>query len=257
MLLTLNTLAVSGTTSADLTGSIIGNFTGSITSSISGTFTGSYTSNVNNSSVYTLTFDASQRVVGTSYVSGTYVSQVYVSSQDNVLQQIMQVSSSIPFTPIWTSLDGTVAYLTGSIIYAQPPMRGDSSPEPKVYYVSVTNVNKEYTTIECPTFNVNIFDYNSPLITLARIPAEIPGLVLRNVYYSIRNATTNEIIVPFETEHNATLVSSNASGMYFTFDMSSLLPGLEYVIDIMIDRGGTRAYYRQASSPFRLTKPII
>lgn len=66
------------------------------------------------------------------------------------------------------------------------------------------------------------------------MPLTLPGIVIKNVYFAIRDKSTNEYVVDFDKEHKSTLLSSDNNGMYFKLDASNLIAGRSYVIDILI-----------------------
>lgn len=203
---------------------------------------------------YNLFFTGSQFSYGSTgkaFVSGTYYASVSLPSSDPILSQHLLVSSSLKFTPIWTSLDGTVVYVSGSTVQAYPPRRTGSFV-PKNYVVNVLGLRDSYKTTEEGLVRVNIFDQSSPLIKVVRVPVELPGAVVKNVFYQIRNSVTDEVIVPYDAQGNATKVSSDSEGMFFKLDPGSLTQGRTYVVDIVIDSNGTKTTYRDASPVFRV-----
>lgn len=202
--------------------------------------------------IRTLFFTGSQHKNGSSYLTGIYSASVSIPSTDSLLMANAALSSSVRFTPVWGSLDGTVAYLTGSAIYAYPSLRGGASLIPKRYVVSVLGLHADHFTDEESTFKINIFDYTTPVIRASRLPVELPGIVVRDVHYQIRDNETQDVIVPFDTDKNSTRASSDEDGMYFKLDMSNLTAGHSYVIDVLINSLNNRQVYRSASPVFRV-----
>jgi hypothetical protein len=202
---------------------------------------------------YSLEFSGSQHSFGINPSTGIYQAEINVSSFDSTIKTKLIQSGSVEFLPIWSSLDKTVAYVTGSFFEMKPSLK-TSSRNSKNYVVSVLNVKPTYRENQEAYVKVNIFDYSSPMIKVKKVPYELPGIVLKKVYYRIRDAVTNEEIVPFETDKNSTKVSSDSSGMFFTFNTSGFLVGKSYVIDIMIDQSGTKTEFINASPVFRVEK---
>jgi len=198
---------------------------------------------------YSLYFTASQHGFGENYSSGIYSASVSLPFSDSNLRTSFDLSGSVTFTPVWTSLDET-----GSQITAKAPERISHRLNPRRYTVSVTSISADYSEEEEVTMRVFIFDNNDPQIIAKRLPVELPGLSLRNVYYAIRNVTTNEYVVPFDTAHNSTKVSSDSKGMYFNFNTSALAALNLYAIDIMIRVDNLEQKYLDASSQFRVIK---
>lgn len=201
---------------------------------------------------YDLIFTGSQfsRAPG-AYVPGVYQSSVLISSSDPVIYSKLQNSSSIQFTPVWSSLDGTISYSTGSILRFYPPSRS-SSRGSKNYVVNVLNLKDSYRTTERIAAKVHIFDYTNPLISVNKIPVEMPGIVVPNAYYQIRDSVTNEIEIPFDEVTSATKISSDGEGMFFRFDADALIPGRTYAVDVLIVHNGEKMKFGNASPVFRI-----
>jgi hypothetical protein len=171
---------------------------------------------------------------------------------DQRLIDKLDQSGSVKFTPIWASLPDTGGYVTGSAIYVIPPERGSSVMEPKQYGVSVTGLKPELDVTEATRLRINIFDHGSPRVRKTKTIVELPGLVIHDVHYSVRDAQTSAIRIPFDTTKNSTRASSDVQGMYFKLDVSNLIPGRTYVIDILIVTNDNEQIYRSASAPFRV-----
>jgi hypothetical protein len=201
---------------------------------------------------YSLFFTGSQHKVGSNYTTGIYSASVTIPFSDATIKKAYDLSGSVSFTPIWSSIDKNVAFATGSIITARPPERISYRLNPRRYTVNVTGITTDYSQEEEVTMRVYIFDQNDPIIFAKRLPAEIPGLSLRNVHYAIRNAATNEYAIPFDTTYNSTKLSSDSKGMYFNFNTSTLTSLNSYVVDIMINVDNLEQKYLNASSQFRI-----
>jgi hypothetical protein len=198
------------------------------------------------------TFSGSQYVQGGNLVTGFYSASVNIPSTNPLIASKIAQSGSVKFIPIWGSNDGTIAFLTGSAIYVNPASRGSNIIEPKKYVVSVTGLKSEFDTSESTILRVNIFDQSSPMIKLVKTPVTLPGVVIRDVYYSLRDAASNVVIVPFDKTNKSTRVSSDGEGMYFPLDTSNLTPGRQYIVDILISTNNNDQIYRDASPAFRV-----
>lgn len=202
---------------------------------------------------YTLVFSGSQFAYGSNPVTGTYQSTVTIPSTDSTISSKISLSGSVDFIPVWASNDLSVAYVTGSLITARLQSRS-SYNLPKNYVVTVFNLKESYTNDEEALIRVNIFDNSSPLIKVVKVPVDLPGIVVKNAYYQIKDVTTNEIIIPFDDLKNSTKLSSDSEGMYFKMDTSSLIVGRTYSIEIMINQNGIKNNYQNVSSTFNIEK---
>jgi len=198
-----------------------------------------------------LPYFVSQHYSGINSVVGVYSSSFTIQSTQQITKELIN-SGSLTFTPIWSSLDNSIGYATGSVVTFYPPQRTSSQLGTKKYVVNVLGVSDDYSICETTTLRVNIFDYSSPLITVVKVPVELPGIVVRDVHYQVRDVETNDVKIPFDTKYNSTRVSSDTSGMFFELDMSNLVPEHTYAIDILIKTNGVQRVYKDASQAFRV-----
>jgi hypothetical protein len=203
---------------------------------------------------YSLYFTGSQYKQGKNYLSGVYYATVNVPLTDQNVKTYFESSGSVTFTPIWRSLDTTLSFVTGSKLQARAPERLTKRLSPKRYTVGVVGVNNDHSDNEDVTLRVNVFDENSPLIKVQRLPVELPGIVVRNSHYAIRDSSTGEYVIPFDTVYNSTRLSSDSQGMYFSFSTTALTPNREYTVDIMLVVDGMQHKFLDASSVFRVRK---
>lgn len=211
-------------------------------------------SEVTGAGVYSLFFTGSQHKFGSNYTTGIYSASVSLPLSDVNIKASFDMSGSVTFKPIWTSIDRSVVFVTGSTIIARAPQRISHRLNPRRYTVNVTGISTDYSENEEITMRVYIFDQNDPIIVAKRLPIELPGVVLRNVHYAIRNTETNDYEIPFDITHNSTKISSDAKGMYFNIHTSALTPLNTYAIDVMIVIDNVQQKYLNASSPFRIIK---
>lgn len=203
---------------------------------------------------YSLFFTGSQHHVGIFASQGIYSASVSLPLTNPYIKASYQQTGSISFTPVWSSLDRTVAYVTGSKIVAHAPDRINHRLNPRRYTIGVLGISNDYAESEEVTLRVNIFDENNPIVKATRLPYELPGLVLKNSYYAVRNSVTNEYAIPFDATDNSTRLSSDARGMYFSFNTSALTPQRSYTVDIITIVDGQQQKYLNASPVFRVTK---
>lgn len=198
----------------------------------------------------TLNFPASQASIGGIAQTGMYVSDVFVEYTAQ-LQEKMRLSGSLRFTPVWGSNDDTVAFLTASIINFYPPTRGTTTPGLQMT-VNVQGLQPDISRSEQIVARVNIFDANSPVLFKVKVPIQVPSLAIRDVFYAIRDTSTDVIRIPFDKEQKSTKLSSDGMGMFFSLDASNLVSGRTYVVDILVSTNGIDKVYRSASAPFRV-----
>lgn len=198
-----------------------------------------------------LTFTGSQHTLGVNPVKGIYSASVLIPSSDTVVQSKLEESGSVIFTPIWGSIDGTVAYHTGSKLYVNSSNKGAVNLDSRKRIISITGLNSEYESDEQIVVRVEIFDKLDPQIIAKKLPYKLKGKVIRDVHYRIRNSATNQIIIPFDVTTNSTRVSSDNNGMFFKLITSNLPINQSYVIDIMTYTD-TKQIYKSVSPIFRV-----
>jgi hypothetical protein len=202
-------------------------------------------------------FTGSQHNVGSIPATGIYSASIYLSSSNQYIVEAMQASGSVlKFKPVWCSLDGNTTFLSGSSLTVNAPVRGTSYLPPKKFTVTVFGLNEIHRTDEMPVVRANVFDYTSPLIKVVKTPVNSPGAlqgIASDAFYSVRDAVTQEVVIPFDLEKGSTRISSDGEGLYFKLDMSNLYPERTYVIDVMLKVGGEYQRYLAASPVFKVS----
>lgn len=200
---------------------------------------------------YTLNFSGSQYSLGQNFQTGIYSATFTIDSSDANIKQKLLLSSSINFIPVWSSNDETITFLSGTIVTIYPTDRTNSVQNYN-FVVSVHGINDEILSTEEKTLRVHIFDSTSPKIIASRLPKELPGVVVHDVHYRVREIITDNVEIPFDTINNSTKVSSDSKGMYFLLDATNLSANKSYVIDIMIITNSFREVYLNASPTFKI-----
>lgn len=209
--------------------------------------------NVSGVGNYELVFTGSQHGDGINFYTGLYSASFTIPQANVGLYNEFLTSGSLSFTPVWSSLDGTVSYLTGSKVKVYGSQRSGNQIDFKNYVITLSGLQPLHRTNEIVNVRLNIFDYTSPTIKLVKCPVELPSIVVRKSHYQVRDAATNEIIIPFDETYNSTKVSSDSQGMYFNIDTSSLIKERSYVIDVMLQLGSTKKIYKSVSSLFSVS----
>jgi hypothetical protein len=197
---------VSGSTLSQLTGANCATLT-----LVSGNFSSSYS--------------VSQHRVGSTWVTGLYSASFLVRSDNASLVTEIRNANSATFSEFWKSTDGTVAFLTSSLVI-KSLTRDAFDASSRRFVISVTNVKKTYNRSEKARFRV-FSQETSPEADykVFRTPRQSVSHVSRNYFYQIRDAFSNEIIVPFDDVSNTTRMSSDSRGMYFDVYIDSFSPG--------------------------------
>lgn len=206
---------------------------------------------------YNFIFTGSQLYHGVNSVTGIYYADVFLSASNQyIITEQLTSGSSLEFTPIWGSLDGSTSFKTGSIIVVNEADRGSNFRSPKNLAVTVYGINSVHKQDEVVTARVNIFDTESPTISLVKTPKNSSG-VLRGIasdsFYSVRDVTSQEVVIPFDTTNGSTRLSSDSTNMFFSLDMSNFIVDRTYVVDIMLKTAGVYQTYRNVSPIFKVS----
>jgi hypothetical protein len=146
------------------------------------------------------------------------------------------VSSS--WADIWYS--GSAVYMTGTI---QPLILTGSQVNPYGEFdVTVDNLKRVYGVDEKAHLivNVRLRDYVTHVGAIDTASLIMENEKMENMYYSIENDDSGEVIVPFESW---TQLSYNKDGNYFDIFMNSFVPGFLYRIKFLIDNNNEEKIY--------------
>lgn len=200
--------------------------------------------------VYTNTFLGSQLSTGTSFVTGTYFVSLALHSSDLQLGPQLAKSGSVKFDEYWTSVDGTVGYLTSSLTLNKQDVQ-TFGVVPVQHFVNITNGKDTYATDEIATIRVFIRRLDTVPLP-KKIPQEVVTYVPGDAHFRVRDFNTGDIVIPFDETYKSTKLSSDSAGLAFILYIDSLAPGKVYTIDILVKEGSVKTVYRDVCSPFRV-----
>ena len=202
----------------------------------------------------------SQHKVGQNYVTGVYsasfaISQFTGSNSGEIrfggaLSDEVKNAGSATFTEIWSSLDDTIGFITGSVVVNSVNRTAFTNTSPRIL-VTVTNMQDEYRRDDKVKFTVFAEDIDRP-ISYKKLPFVTNSQIYTSLYYRIRDIENDEIIIPFDTTDNGTLCSTNSDGMYFEMFMDSIPPGILCTIDFLLVDSGVDQIFTDVSSRFKV-----
>ena len=76
--------------------------------------------------------------------------------------------------------------------------------------------------------------------------------VLTDSHYSLKDAYSGDVIIPFDTSDNSTLMSTDSDGMYFDVFTDDLDPGRTYAFDVLIVNKGNQQVFTDVGGVFRI-----
>lgn len=200
---------------------------------------------------FTKTVTASQHAIGSNYVTGVYSASFLISKYlTGTLRNEIKKAGSASLTEIWSSLDETVAYHTGSVT-VNTVSRTSFNNEPKRLLVNVTNMKSSYKKSIKVRFRVFVEDIDRP-IKAKKLPFVTPSQIFTSMYYRIRDTESDDVIIPFDTLGDGTVCSTDTDGMYFDVYMDSLEKGRLYTIDFLIKDQGIDQVFTDVASKFKV-----
>jgi len=203
---------------------------------------------------YTGYFTGSQHYVGSNASTGIYSATFAIPSNETALRTEILNAASATFTEIWSSIDGSVPFFTGSVVIKGVD-RSAFDLDNRRWKVNIINMSESYILSSKPRFRV--FMQRTGVeddFKISKLPIELKSDIHRNVFYSIRDFHSNEVIIPFDSTTNATRISTDKSGMYFDLYMDSFEPGRVYEIDIKVIDKGVSDIYKSVGGKFKVER---
>jgi len=194
---------------------------------------------------------ASQHQIGTNYITGVYSGTFCISEfESGTLREELKNAGSATFKEIWSSLDRTVGFYTGSLIINKV-QRSAFVNTPKRLFVNITNLRSEYRASDKVRFRVFVEDIER-VIVATKTPIETKSEIFTKMYYRVRDYDSGDVIIPFDSTSNATLLSTDVDGMYFDFYMDGLQRGRTYTFDFEVIDQNSEQVFTEVAAKFRV-----
>ena len=200
---------------------------------------------------FSKTVNISQHQIGSNYVTGTYSGSFAIAAVETKLSGEIQAAGSGTFKAYWLSSDTTYAYHTGSLVVKEIT-RDSFNMTPKRLVVNITNHKNSYLSTEKVRFKVHATDVDPVIVRPRKLPRTAKSLVFREMYYRVRDANSNDVLIPFDTDNKSTRLSSDAEGMYYDVYMDSLTKGRSYTFDFLIKDRDSDLVFRDIGLKFRV-----
>ena len=178
--------------------------------------------------------------------TGHYEASINVDlyGDDSALATDITSSGSLLVQERWTYEDdgspaNTILIHSGSITMKYP--LASASGVSKEWRFSLVDLKSSYVANESPQIRLFVRDRNLENEPV-RIPIQLASQIVRKAYYQVKDTNNMKVIIPFSdklsTPNESTRISTDASGMYFSFPASLLPRGRTYTIDVAYyDRG--------------------
>lgn len=200
-------------------------------------------------------FTGSQFKSGLSQSTGIYVASGTIPRDERfVLAQNISGSQRVQIGCEWISNDESKIFAKLKNRYIFEKQVFDTNLSSKKFTVSTT-VESSYGPNETSIIRVNVFDPDSPAIIASRVGVPSPSGyqgIIEDACYAVRDIVTEETVIPFDFDKHSTRISSDASGMFFKLDMSNLIPGRSYVIDVALKIASMKNVYSSTSPIFKI-----
>lgn len=214
------------------------------TTSWSQTHSQSITYNTRSITYFSASFSGSQLVFGTLKQTGSYYSDVVLSTFATAsLATFLDTKSEQSFLMLWKSADTTRLYASGGYVTFRKYEGDGNSFDQRNYVVNITNLEQFYTKRENSRLRVFIQDWNFNFAT-QRLQGQAVSRIFKNMYWRLIDPYTKDVIIPFDTV--GTKMSSDNHGMFFDFWFEDLDASRVYEFEFKIEENGrTDSFFEQ------------
>ena len=165
---------------------------------------------------------------------GVYSASFALNQFDSSFFKTMKGNNELTFTEIWSSLDRTIGYMTGSLTVKKSTVASNAFVNRKLLFTA-TNALPEYKQYSRVTMRLFVEDVEAQRKTKAyKLPRELETIIVDKVYYRIRDIESGTIMVPFDEIRDSTRVAVDSAGMYIDFRTSGLPHNRNYTIDLLV-----------------------
>jgi len=193
-------------------------------------------------------FSVSQAVRSENRITGLYSASFALSSYDTNIAAALKTNTELEFDAIWSSSNESITYLSSSL-KVKKNTRTSLRYQERRLLATTLNLNDRYE--ENDFIRIRLFIENADReVVFTKGPIDKPSEIFENVHYSVKDAISGTIIIPFDTSSNSTRLSTDSEGMYYDFYMSNLPRGRSYSFEYLVKQGNTNTYITDAASKF-------
>ncbi len=189
-------------------------------------------------------------VYSASFAFDTFGSSSLGANQPSTVESFANDSGSVTFDAFWKSLDKTVNFLSSSLTIKKSDTTSFVNSETR-FIVNVTNIKESYPQGRKVRFRFVAFDAEEK-VNAVKVPLQRRSQVLTDCHYSLKDAYSGDVIIPFDTTDNSTLMSTDSDGMYFDVFTDDLDPGRTYAFDVLIVNKGNQQVFSDVGGVFRI-----
>jgi hypothetical protein len=200
---------------------------------------------------FSASFTGSQIALGNKNQIGSYYADVFLPFNTTGLSGVLDREGKVSFKPVWKSLDGTVIFSTGSSVIMRQLNSSDSGVPQRNYALNITNLKENYLNKDVA--KLRVFAYNfDPTIESFYLPYHATPKIFKQMYWSVIDPYTKEVLIPFDDVSNATQLSADGKGMYFNLYMEDLPINKPLEIKFLIKEYGSSLLIENQSFIFKV-----
>lgn len=199
-------------------------------------------------SYFSQSFTGSQISFGGINQSGSYYADVCIPFNASGLSSVIN-GNSVVFNSLWTSLDQSVVYTTGSNFTMMALNASNASIPQKNYAINITNLQDVYNDKDVAKLRVFAYDFD-PTLTSFYIPYDVKPKIFKTMYWSVIDPYSKEIIIPFDD--SGTQLSADGKGMYFNLYMQDLPINRPLEIKLLIKEYGNSSLVENQAFIFKI-----
>ena len=170
--------------------------------------------------------------------AGIYSASFLLNEFSSTFFNTMKTNDELELDEIWSSMDKTVAFYSGSVT-VKKSTRGSSSFTVRDFMINPLGLRPEYRQNTKATIRLFIEDITAQRKAKAyKVPRSIKTIILDEVFYRVKDIETGTILVPFDDERNSTKLSVDAEGMIIEFRTTGLPLNRALTIDLLIKDEG-------------------
>jgi hypothetical protein len=183
---------------------------------------------------------ASQHTGSTTGVgmTGVYSGTFNLNRFDTTFFQTLKNNEKLELQEIWSSMDKTVGFYTGSITVKKPERVVGGFSNRRLLFTPVGAQAEYEQDVEATIrFFVEDLDADSNMKSY-KLPRQLETIIIDEAYYRIKDVQTGTVIIDFDKSRQSTRVSTDGSGMYIQFRTSGLPANRQMTVDLLlVDRG--------------------
>ena len=170
----------------------------------------------------------------TGVYSGTFTLNRFDDSFFNTLKN----NDEIVLQEIWSSMDKTVGFYTGSILVSKTEKTTGGFSTRRLLFTPI-GAQAEYEKDTEATIRFFVEDLDKDNNQQAyKLPRKAESIIIDEAYYRIKDVQTGKVVIPFDKEKQSTRVSTDSEGMYVQFLTNGLPKNRQLTIDmLLVDRG--------------------